>query len=194
VSDNTSLNELLRHDDETPADRRPPVGGVVVKTVLGAAALAALAELALRVTGLSVPFALAFTGSLALLVLRRLIRLVAAPPPPRAAHARRSSNLDDEASYHWGAVDGLRSAVSRWESRLEWGHDSGERFSRTVQPRLAEVVDERLRQRHGISRTADPDAARALLGEPLWTFLHRPVGKAPAPRELAAFVARMEEL
>jgi hypothetical protein len=194
MTDNTSINDLLRHEDELPAQTRRSRVAELVKIVAYAAGLAALAELALRVTGLSVPYVLAFTAAVALLALRRLVKLVAAPPPPRAAHTRRPSNLDDEATYQWGAVDGLRSAVSRWESRLEWGHDSADRFSRAVRPRLVEFVDERLRQRHGINRATDPDAARAVLGDPLWTFLHSPVVKVPAPRELAAHVARMEEL
>jgi hypothetical protein len=192
MTDNASIDELLGHEDETRRSRSAV--GAAVKTIVYAAALAALAELALRVTGLSVPYLLAFTAALALLVLRHLLRLVAAPPPPRAALSRRPSTLDDEATYQWGAVDGLRSAVSRWESRFEWGHDGADRFARAVRPRLVELVDERLRQRHGISRTADPDRAREVLGEPLWTFLQGPVGKPPAPRELAALVARMEEL
>jgi hypothetical protein len=195
VSDNTSINDLLRHEDEMPADRRRSrsAGWEVVKTVGYAAGLAALVVLGLRVAGLAVPYLLAFTAMLALLVLRRLVRLVAPPQYPRAAPARRSVP-DDEAEYRWGVGDGLRSAVGRWESRLEWGHDSADRFARSVQPRLAEFVDERLRLRHGISRTADPARARAVLGEPLWTFLAQPVSKPPAPRELAALVARMEEL
>jgi hypothetical protein len=195
VSDNTSINDLLRHEDETPADQRRSRSAVwqLVKTVGYAAALAALVEVGLRVFGLAVPYVLAFTTMLVLLVLRRLVRQVAAAPPPRAAMVRRSS-LEDEAEYRWGAGDGLRSAVSRWESRLEWGHDSAERFARGVQPRLAEFVDERLRLRHGLSRATDPARARAVLGEPLWTFLHQPVSKPPAPRELAALLARMEEL
>jgi hypothetical protein len=194
MTDNTSLNDLLRHEDETPAQARRSTAVEVVKTILYAAALAALVELVLRVASLSVPYALAFTALLALLVLRRLLRLVAAPPPSRAALTNRTSTLENEADYRWGRVDGLRSAVGRWESRLEWGCDSVDRFARGLRPRLVEFADERLRQRHGISRTADPARARELLGEPLWTFLETPVSKVPAPRELAALVARMEEL
>jgi hypothetical protein len=195
-NDTTSIHELLRHDEEAPAGERgsrSAVGRLV--TIIGyAVALAALAVLVLRLVGLTVPYVLACTVMLALLVLRRLVRTVAAPPPARAAMVRRSPPLDDETSYQWGAVDGLRRAVSRWESRLEWGHDSAERFARAVLPRLAEFADERLRMRHGISRAADPARAREVLGEPLWTFLNTPVGKPPTPRELAAVVARMEEL
>jgi hypothetical protein len=194
MTDTTSINDLLRHEDEAPAEARRSAAVEVVKIIGYAAGLAALVELGLRVVGLSMPYVLAFTAALALFVLRRLLRLVAAPPPPRAVLARPTSTLDDEATYQWGAVDGLRSAVGRWESRLEWGYDSNDRFARALQPRLAEFADERLRQRHGVSRAADPVRARELLGEPLWTFLAGPVSKPPAPRELAALVARMEEL
>jgi hypothetical protein len=195
-SDTTSIHELLRHEEEAPADERRSRSAVawLVKILVYAAALAALAVLALHVAGLTVPYVLAFTVMLALFVLRRLVRLVAAPPPARAAMVRRSAALDDEASYHWGSGDGLRSAVSQWEHRLEWGHDSAGRFARGVQPRLAEFADERLRMRHGINRAGDPARAREVLGEPLWTFLHGPVDKSPTPRELAAVLARMEEL
>jgi hypothetical protein len=193
VSDNTSINDLLRHEDEAPAPARPSGAAELVKTVGYAAALAALAELALRVTGLAAPYLLAFTAALALLVLRRMLRPLAPPPPARRALARRASDRGDESTYVWGAMDGLRSAVSRWESRLEWAQDR-DRFARSARPRLAELVDERLRQRHGINRAADPDAARAALGEPLWAFLHGPAGRPPTPRELAALVTRMEEL
>jgi hypothetical protein len=193
VRENTSINELLRHEDELPAEDRRSAAVEVVKIILYAAALAALVELVLRVASVSVPYALAFTGMLAVLVLRRLVRMVAAPPPPRSA-LTRPSTLDDGATYQWGRQDGLRSAVSRWESRLEWGYDSADRFARSLQPRLAEFADERLRQRHGVSRATDPARARELLGEPLWTFLETPVSKVPPPRELVALVARMEEL
>jgi hypothetical protein len=193
--DTTSIDELLRHEEEAPAEERRSQSAVgwLATTVGYAVVLAALAVVTLHVVGLTVPYVLAFSVMLALLMLRRLVRQVAAPPPGRAAMVRRSSP-DDEASYQRGVPDGLRSAVSRWEARLEWGDDSGERFARIVQPRLMEFADERLRMRHGISRTGNQAGARAVLGEPLWTFLNTPARKPPTPRELAAILARMEEL
>jgi hypothetical protein len=193
--DTTSLQELLRHEEEPlPEERRSrSTAWWAVKSMLYAAALAGLIELILRLTGVAVPYLLAFAALLALFVLRRLVRLVGTPAPARAAMVHRRPVADD-GSYHWAAADGLRSAVGRWETRLEWGHDSAERFARSVQPRLAEIADERLRMRHGINRTADPAAARAVLGEPLWTFLTTPVTRPPSPREVAAVLARMEKL
>lgn len=196
MTDNTSIDDLLRHDEEPPAAERrsPSVVAWVIKTILYAAVLAALGVFGLRLLTVTVPYVLAFTVMLALLVLRRLVRQVAAPPPARSTRVRLGSARDDEVSFQWDNVDGLRATVNRWESRLDWSHDTADRFAHTVQARLAELVDELLRQKHGISRTGDPARARALLGEPLWTFLDTPVSKPPAPRELAAVVARMEEL
>ncbi|WP_460913745.1 hypothetical protein [Plantactinospora veratri] len=59
---------------------------------------------------------------------------------------------------------------------------------------LAELVDELLRQRHGVTRASDPERARGLLGEPLWNFLDTPPKRTPAPRDLAAIVAQLEKL
>jgi hypothetical protein len=191
----TSIQELLRYEEEPlPEERRSrSTAGWAIKSTLYAAALAGVIVLMLRFFGVGLPYPLVFVALLALFALRRLVRLVAAPPPARAAMVRRQP-ADDDGSYHWAPADGLRSAIGRWETRLEWGHDSVDRFARSIQPRLAEMVDERLRMRHGISRAADPAAARAVLGEPLWTFLTTPVTKPPPPREVAAVLARMEEL
>ncbi len=193
--DTTSIQELLRHEEEPLLQERRSRSTAwwAVKTMLYAAALAGLIELTIRLAGVAVPYLLAFTAILALFVLRRLVGLVRAPQPARAAMVRRQPAVDD-GTYHWAAADGLRSAVGRWETRLEWGQDSAHRFTRSIQPRLAEIADERLRMRHGISRTADPAAARAVLGEPLWTFLNTAVSKPPSPREVAAVLARMEDL
>ena len=92
--------------------------------------------------------------------------------------------------------DGLVTATTRWDNRLSWvrlQNDKGQ-FARSVQPRLIELVDERLRVRHGVVRVADPVRARALLGEQLWAFVTTPVPKNPTPRELAGLITLMEAL
>jgi hypothetical protein len=191
----TSIQDLLRHEEELPvaASRSRSVAGWLVKTMAYAAGLAALAEFGLRLAGLSVPYLLAWTAFMAALVLRRLVQL-AATQPSRGGVLRRQPAGGDAAAFQWGAEDGLRATIGRWESRLEWAHDSPDRFGRSVHARLIEHADELLRLRHGITRTTDPAGARAVLEEPLWTFLESPVTKPPSPRELAAVLARMEEL
>ena len=93
-----------------------------------------------------------------------------------------------------GVADGLQLALSRWQSRLSWSQKEPDRFVATVRPRFADIADERLRQRHGITRTGDPRRARELMGERLWAFLYAPPARPPNPRELAAVVEDMERL
>jgi hypothetical protein len=190
------LDDLLRHEEELPAaPRRAAPSGLIWlgRTALVSAGLAGVLVLGLRMAGVGAPFALAFTIIMALLILRQLVRLVAAPPPSRAK-ARRLVSLPDDGAYHWGNVDGLRAATSRWENRLDFGVDDPARFARVVQSRLGEIVDERLRLRHGFTRATDPPRARSMLGDPLWTFLDSPIGRPLAPRELAAVIAALEAL
>ena len=60
--------------------------------------------------------------------------------------------------------------------------------------RLGDLVDERLRQRHGITRASDPRRARTLLGEHVWNLTSAPVARVPSPRDVHQLVQRMESL
>jgi len=59
---------------------------------------------------------------------------------------------------------------------------------------LAELTDERLRLKHGITRSSDPRRARELVGEPLWEFLDQPSRRALKPRELSTYVEALERI
>jgi hypothetical protein len=59
---------------------------------------------------------------------------------------------------------------------------------------FAELTDERLRLRHGITRASDPRRARELLGEPLWQLLGDPGRRPPKARDLATHVETLERL
>ncbi|HEX6497995.1 MAG TPA: hypothetical protein VF054_03075 [Micromonosporaceae bacterium] len=187
----TSIDDLLSGDDEpVPSPARPKsLRRWVVTTLLFSALAAALLDVVLRASGYAVPFALAFMVFLALAVLRRAVVAVA---PPKLVDP--GSAVDDEVSYRVAPSDGLHTATLRWNNRLEWTRDEADRFNQTVRPVLVEIVDERLRLRHGVSRDADPARARQLLGDPLWGLLAGPVAKMPTPRQLADLVSRMEEL
>lgn len=188
----TSIDDLLQHEDEHAprSERGAGVASWMAKSAAGAAVLAALAVLVLRIIGIALPFALLFAAAFALLALRRLLREVRPAPTPRA---RRRAHRD-ESDYVFNTGDALRSALSRWESRLEWVRDDAPRFTRTVREQIAEIADERLRQRHGVIRSADPARARELLGDRLWRLLNEPVVHPPSPRELAELVADVERV
>ncbi|MGA8116591.1 MAG: hypothetical protein WCA46_23375, partial [Actinocatenispora sp.] len=71
-------------------------------------------------------------------------------------------------------------------------------FNRTVRSQLVRLVDERLRHAYGIdlggTGAGGEDRVRALLGDPLWTFLTGPAGPAPRPAEMSDLVGGIERL
>jgi hypothetical protein len=146
----------------------------------------------LRLLGAAVPYPLVFMILLAVQLLYRTLRWIDAQPIPNGLR-RPLALAASEAST---PPDGMRLAVGRWDTRLSWvrmQHDPHQ-FARNVQPRLVQLVDERLRLRHGVDRSTDPARARALLGDPLWTFVTTPVNSNVTPADLAALIGQMEEL
>jgi hypothetical protein len=189
-----SLDDLLRHEeDELPrGDRGEPAGLWLFKSTALSALIAGLIWGFARLGGVGLSYLMLLAGVLALFALRRVVREVT---PSETVEGPRSSAADyAETNLHWPTVDGLYAASARWDNRLSWTQRDAERFDGQVRPSLGELVDERLRQRHGLTRTGDPARARALLGDPLWTFLTTPVTRSPTPKLLAAVIQRMEEL
>lgn len=193
VIENASIDDLLHHVEEPePKPRHVPdraVWWVKNVAVVGVFTLAVVGVL--RFAGVSAPIVLILTAVVALRGLWLIVQEVAAPDPP-AARVRRTV-ADTEGRYVFTGGDALRAAVRRWENRLQAPAD-GARFSRNVLPVLAELTDERLRQRHGITRASDPVRARQLLGEPLWRLLDEPGRRTPKAKEWAAHVATLEKL
>ncbi|HEX5595858.1 MAG TPA: hypothetical protein VFX61_07560 [Micromonosporaceae bacterium] len=187
-----SIDDLLRYEEEPARDRRKgPAGpGDWLRLLLTAAALAAVTLLGLRLLGIAVSPVVVFAGFVALLILRRLAAWVAPPPPARAGRNR----VVEDGFHPGGGADGLQAAVHRWQRRLRRAQKEPDRFTRGVQPVLADLVDERLRQRHGCTRASDPARAAELLGEPLWTLLAAPPTRPPGPRQYAAILAKLEQL
>jgi hypothetical protein len=193
-----SIDELLRYDEEPrpePAGRARRIW--LLKTVLGAAALAALVVLAARAVGVGLPYPVVFTGLLALFVLSRVLGEVAAgraaAPLPEPGQPGQPDSAE-RWQLSWPEPDGLLAAAHRWDNRLSWTASDADRFARNVQPLIGELADERLRQRHGLTRESDPARARELLGETVWAFLVAPVTRSPTPREIAAVASELEKL
>jgi hypothetical protein len=158
---------------------------------LFALGLAAAIYVVIRVFGFVVPYPVLAGTALACLLLRRALQAVPVGEPPVAMYSP-VWGVDD--GVRFAPADGLVRAVQRWEARFGWTDRDHVRYSAAVRPRLQELVDERLRQRHGITVRTDPTSARALLGDKLWTFLYGAVERSPTPRELAVIVAEMEKL
>jgi hypothetical protein len=196
----SSIDELLGYEEEPepkPTSHRERPSRWLIKSVLLSVIGGAVEYGLLRVGGAEIayPFLVALTFTL--VVVRRVVRDVAvAPVPETLRKPPPAPSAGGDGGGGWGERDGLRLAVTGWGTRLAWLHSRSDprQFIRNVQPRLVQIVDERLRLRHGITLTGDPARARELLGEPLWAFVSTPVRKNPTPRELAALVNHMEDI
>jgi hypothetical protein len=196
MSDNAGIDDLLGLGDEPRAEpgreRRPRSrAGWVIRNIVLVIAATLVTLGILRAAGIRISVLIVIAAFVALRLLMLAVAQVAPPPLPRA---RTSAATEESGDYRWAGTDALRAAVRRWEQMLEWSHSDGDRFSRTVLPVLAELTDERLHRRHGITRASDPVRARELLGEPLSRLLDEPGRKPPRPRELQAYVEVLEKL
>ncbi|MEH1167594.1 hypothetical protein V6V47_19635 [Micromonospora sp. CPCC 205539] len=195
MSSSTSIDDLLGSEEESaPAGPRPSGGRSrgVLRLLFTAAAVVAVLVVGLRAIGLQISLPILIAGVLAVLAVRRITGLLA--PPPSAPVGGRVGTGEEDGSYHWGSRDALRAAINGWERPLDWSSDHRERFAERILPRLGELADERLRQRHGLTRDSDPTRARALLGDQLWRFLATPSRRTPSPRDVAAIVAELEKI
>ncbi|WDZ86882.1 hypothetical protein [Micromonospora cathayae] len=193
MTEPAGIDDLLRFAEEEDAPGRPESrrGGWLrwlLRTVLVTGAVTAVLVAVLRAVGFTVSLPVLVAGVLALLGVRTVTGRLA-PPPPSRRHTRVSRETGPPPTR-----DALRTAVNGWELPLGWATSDPERFTRVVLPRIAELADERLRQRHGVTREADPARARTLLGDRLWAFLAAPGRRPPSPRDLAAIVAELEKI
>ena len=164
----------------------------VLRNLLLVAVATVVTVAALRSAGIGISVLIVVAAFVALRLLMLAVSEVAPPPAPKPD--TRRSTADDDGLYHWAGSDSLRSAVRRWEQRLERSQSDPASFSRNVLPVLAELTDERLRLRHGITRASDPRRARELLGEPLWLMLGDPGRRPLRARDLAIYVETLERL
>ncbi|HET6532989.1 MAG TPA: hypothetical protein VFH03_20565 [Actinoplanes sp.] len=177
--------EPPEEEEERPRSR----AGWLIRNMLLVAVATMVTVAVLRIAGIRVSILVIVAAFVALRLLMLAVAEVAPPPAVRVS-ARRA--VEESGDYRWTGTDSLRAAVRRWEHRLDWAQSDAERFSRIVLPVLAELTDERLRLRHGITRASDPRRARDLIGELLWAVLHQ--RRPPKPRELDTYVTALERL
>ncbi len=195
--DDGGLEELFGFTDEPvagdrPTEQRPPSRAAwLIRNALLVAVATVVTVAGLRIAGTRVDILIIVAAFVALRLLMRAVAVVAPPPGVRPAARRAAGEGDDP---RWSGTDSLRAAVRRWEQRLDWSQSDAGRFSRNVLPVLAELTDERLRLRHGITRSSDPRRARELIGEPLWLVLGDPGRRPPKRQDLATYVEVLERL
>jgi hypothetical protein len=187
MSVDSSIDELFSGGVEEPRRHRGSSRArtVGIRTGLIASCLTGVLWLLLRTQEATAPIPFLFLISLVIVLVFTWANGVRPPLAPRAAGRRHVEDY---------TPDGLTHVVRRWQNRLDWCHADAGAFTRKIQPQLAEIVDERLRQRHGIIRAKEPHRAARIVGEPLWTFLTTPVRRPPSPRELAYLIDQMEKI
>ncbi len=195
----TTLDDLLGYEEQEPEPEVPVRSGAdatwwwVLKTGLVVAAVCGPVWFLLHAVGIDVPYPLLVMIGITGRALQQLLRYIAPRRLPLTL-TRPSAELVSEDQATGAAQDGLYLATARWDTRLSWVRGDRGQFARTVQPKLIEIVDERLWLKHGISRRTDPARARTLLGEQLWAFVTQPVPKNLSPREVAGLITLMEAL
>ena len=164
-------------------------GRDVTRILWGSLLLAAPAYALSASLRLGIPFVAILVLSTATLVAARIV--TAAKPPPAEPPLPRAQADPRPADRPFGEV-------SRMEERLAWGGKDMMGFERTVRPVLIRLADDRLQQRHGITRASHPERARQLLGDELWHLVTGPsVGSketGPTPERLKPLVERLERL
>lgn len=197
-TDDGGLEELFGFTDEPAAaephaeEERPRSRAAwLIRNALLIAVATVVTVAALRIADTRVNILIIIAAFTALRLLMLAVAEVA-PPPAVPSAARRAA--EEQGEYRWTGIDSLRAAVRRWEQRLDWSQSDADRFSRNVLPVLAELTDERLRLRHGITRSSDPRRARELIGDPLWRVLADPGLRPPKRQDLATYVEVLERL
>ena len=104
-----------------------------------------------------------------------------------------TSGSDPASADEATSADGVLSAVATWDRRLERARAAPRHAAALLVTDLGELADERLRQRHGLTRGSDSTRARVVLGDAVWSVLHR-AGRPPNEAELDVVVRRLETL
>jgi hypothetical protein len=190
------LDELFVVDDVPPArvpiqQRHPWLLSGALQTFIASAVVYTM----LHVANFDLPYPLILAVCAGGVLVRKAVRQTVEPSWLRTADLVRPVMVrrrHEPGGWYEGG-DGMLDAVRRWDRRLAWGIEGPDRFRHTVAGRLGEVVDERLRLRHGITRDSDPQKARALLGERVWALLG-PIDRVPSHRQVQAALEDLEKV
>lgn len=155
---------------------------VVLTSAVLSVVLAALAWLTIAYFEYEIPFGQLWALSLGLMLVWWLLGNVGAPAPPRPVHPPVAPPPPARPF----------AQMERWQRRLSTTDRDPQWYAGVVRDRIADLVDERLRQRHHL-RLRTP-AARAALGEELYAFLTAPLSRTPTPAELRRLLTRIEEI
>ena len=118
--------------------------------------------------------------------------VAALPSAPAVAPSRRRPPRGGSSAYR---------SYDRVTRDLSWADVSPRHYDTTTRPMLQRLLAARLLTGHGINLSGDPEAARRLVGDDLWSYLDpaRPVNASSQPpgidpTTLARIIDRLEQL
>jgi hypothetical protein len=178
------LDDLLGEVDASP---QPVLRHWLVRASLQTLAASAVLYTVARAVGIAPSFPLVFAVAAGAVLIRVATGQLREPRRRRTRDIVRG-DTGDLVAPEPARADGMLAAVRRWDRRLAPGRAGADR---ELRPALRELAHERLRQRYGLSLADDPERARRLLGEPLWSVL---TGATASPSDVDAAVRRLESL
>lgn len=173
-----------------------PAGRWLIGRLFFSVALGAVIYGLLYLARYAAPYPLLVVTIFVITVLRHIHRRLAICPLPPQITGRGIRPMEPGVARPQRSdpdADGLDLAVGQWIGRLERSGRDPTWFADKVQGRMGELVDERLRLRHGLTRASDPRRAREMMGEHLWKML-QDSSVGGTPRDMAQVVTRIEEL
>ncbi|MGH3096548.1 MAG: hypothetical protein ACRDMV_11195 [Streptosporangiales bacterium] len=140
------------------------------------------ATLAFRAVSLPAAFAVSALGAIGWRSAAAVRRRGGSPADP-VVHVPRTATYSG-AFARIGHITGLLDFVPAEARHFEYG----------VRPLLVELIDDRLRRHHRIDRRAQPERARQIVGEELWTLVEAEQSQSPSSRRLRGWVEEIERL
>lgn len=154
------------------------VGGVAAGVVAVAVAFAGAAGVLVAVSGI--------------VVVATVVLLVRTPAPPPPRRRSRPGPPVENAPFR---------AYRQVAEQLSWAAVSHRHYDLITRPLLTALAAARLADRHRVDLHADPDAARAVVGEDVWPWIdpaREPSRNGQPPgvgtKTLSLIVGRLEEL
>lgn len=155
---------------------------IVGLAVVGTLAIVLLATIAVRDVWLPGALLACLLAALGWRVTALIRRRTPAPVHPEVGHVEVWPY-----TRAFGRVDHISEL-------LDFARTGTRHFEYGVRPILVDLVDDRVRRHHGVDRRRDPEQARAIMGEDLWSLVTTEQQESPGPDRLRKWVTAIERL
>jgi hypothetical protein len=182
------LDDLFEAGDESVSPA-PAGKALVLAAIVVIVGVSAVLSVLARAVGLAPPYPLLVAVTAGLVLIRAATVQVRERGWPST---RTLARAPDGPERQPEVADGMLAAIGAWNRRIEPARSTRHESTAGLTRELADLADERLRQRHNVTRSTNPARARALLGDAVWSVLQQT--RAPSAAEVSTVVQRLEAL